>query len=319
MEKSIASTDLIFVPARSAIQGKYGHHNLVLDVFTRSEQVQSGGRDVSVQRTYTRLVVRVNYDLAVATQLSDIAPPLENTQDMFSLLTSDQSAFLEGELTISGDGQYLRFIRKNIELDVILLLETATKLADDFVLIWYLGGKIVPLLQAVVRKADPDLHQMGLQLLRMIVKDTKARWGEPPENYICSICLTQGKKYLITDVSIIPMTYYGCRTCGQSREFLQQMVVVELDDRMSYLKEGREGIIHVNWFEHQKLFDFEGVLILHATDEAVERFLVQVGNDTDPVRGPRYQQLRCIVLKQCGLSENTLRILRRTFGEVILR
>lgn len=47
-----------------------------------------------------------------------------------------------------------------------------------------------------------------------------------------------------------------------------------------------------------------------------ERFAVQVGNDTDPVRRPTYAQMRCLVSPECGLSENTMRILQRTFGRV---
>jgi len=49
----------------------------------------------------------------------------------------------------------------------------------------------------------------------------------------------------------------------------------------------------------------------------VERFAVQVGNDTDPFRRPRYRQMRCVVKPECNLSENTLRILDSVFGQVV--
>jgi len=64
------------------------------------------------------------------------------------------------------------------------------------------------------------------------------------------------------------------------------------------------------------LFDFEQVVIVTANDEDVERFAVQVGNDTDPVRRPKYAQMCCLVSPECALSENTVRIFRRTFGRV---
>jgi hypothetical protein len=48
----------------------------------------------------------------------------------------------------------------------------------------------------------------------------------------------------------------------------------------------------------------------------VERFAVQVGNDTDPVRQEFYRFMRCVISPDCRLSDNTIRILRRTFGQV---
>jgi hypothetical protein len=54
--------------------------------------------------------------------------------------------------------------------------------------------------------------------------------------------------------------------------------------------------------------------IIHASDEEVERFAVQVGNDTDPVRQARYPKTVCTLNPDNDLSENTRRILVRTFG-----
>ncbi|MEJ2556606.1 MAG: hypothetical protein P8186_10325, partial [Anaerolineae bacterium] len=58
------------------------------------------------------------------------------------------------------------------------------------------------------------------------------------------------------------------------------------------------------------------VEIILATDEDVERFAIQVGNDTDPYRKPRYRQMPCIVKPGCELSENTWRVLDSLFGQV---
>jgi hypothetical protein len=64
------------------------------------------------------------------------------------------------------------------------------------------------------------------------------------------------------------------------------------------------------------LFDCDWVEINQATDEDIERFAVQLGNDTDPLRRPRYREMRCLVGPECHLSENTLRILKNMFGQV---
>jgi hypothetical protein len=64
------------------------------------------------------------------------------------------------------------------------------------------------------------------------------------------------------------------------------------------------------------MFDFDEVEIVRATDQDVERFAIQVGNDTDPIRQPRYKQMQCIISPNCDLSVNTRRILERTFGTV---
>jgi hypothetical protein len=77
-----------------------------------------------------------------------------------------------------------------------------------------------------------------------------------------------------------------------------------------------ENSLWINWLHRRTLFDFDRVEILHSSDEEVERFAVQVGNDTDPFRKPGYQQISCVIEPGSQLSENTLRILRRTFGEV---
>ena len=75
-------------------------------------------------------------------------------------------------------------------------------------------------------------------------------------------------------------------------------------------------IFRIYWTFHQQVCDFTSVQIIHATDEEVERFAVQVGNDTDPYRASRYKKMRCILGPRCHLSENTVRILRRMFGKV---
>ena len=78
----------------------------------------------------------------------------------------------------------------------------------------------------------------------------------------------------------------------------------------------KQGALHINWLNRRTLFDFDKISILQATDQDVERFAMLIGNDTDEYRMPRYKTMHCAVASTCHLSENTLRILRHTFGQV---
>ncbi len=73
-------------------------------------------------------------------------------------------------------------------------------------------------------------------------------------------------------------------------------------------------ILLMNWLFEKELFRFSKVKIVQATDEEVERFAVQVGNDTNSKRQQRYKKMACVV--SCPLSLNTIRILEHTFGQV---
>jgi hypothetical protein len=107
--------------------------------------------------------------------------------------------------------------------------------------------------------------------------------------------------------------------CSQSRDFFDGKVVAVLDRQQQIHLDERDGLLWVNWLIHPVTFDFDVVYIIQATDEEVERFVVQVGNDTDPTRKSIYKQARCLVSPLCHLSENSLRILRRMFGPVMMK
>jgi hypothetical protein len=79
------------------------------------------------------------------------------------------------------------------------------------------------------------------------------------------------------------------------------------------------GQIRVNWLQYRQRFDFNRVEIIQASDEEIERFVVQAGNETDPRRRPRYKRMQCVIGPACRLSEKTRRILERTFGEVVCK
>jgi len=93
-------------------------------------------------------------------------------------------------------------------------------------------------------------------------------------------------------------------------------VVAVLNANWSGSRIHRDGRLRINWLTERSLFDFDWIEIVQASDEEVERFAVQLGNDTDPVRRRRYRHLHCFIGQSCRLSENTLRILQRMVGPV---
>ncbi len=111
--------------------------------------------------------------------------------------------------------------------------------------------------------------------------------------------------------------YYGCRTCRQSRDFIEgNWCAAVLDDQMTEKWSSGDDVISVNWLAFRKPFDFHEVRIIQASDREVEEFVMQVGNDMGEFRQSRYKEIPCIINSGCNLSENTLRILKHTFKTV---
>jgi hypothetical protein len=176
------------------------------------------------------------------------------------------------------------------------------------------GGEAVTHLQPLASQISSALRPIALDLLERINQETTVRLASREREFLCPHCLTFCGPH---DISVMAdrLRYYGCRTCGQSRELLEGLVVAVLDQEMAAEIEVA-GTIRVNWLARRNLFDFKAVEIIKATDEDVERFVVQIGNDTDAARVGRYTQLPCLVDPGCALSENSLKLLRRTFGRV---
>ena len=181
-----------------------------------------------------------------------------------------------------------------------------------------LGGEVVELLRDIVINGIFPLRQTALWLLQSIERETTIRLTKQMARPLCARCLLRCKDYLISISPEISFIYHGCRGCRQTRDILDGEVVAILDT--TTIHEERTQIdnqVRVNWLARRILFDFDRIEIIRASDEDVERFAVQIGNDTDPFRKPRYEQMYCLIGPECHLSENTLRILQHTFGEVL--
>lgn len=180
------------------------------------------------------------------------------------------------------------------------------------------GGSAVESLEGMIT-ADPlPLNRSILRVLKNIALETTVTLAEHTSNLLCPHCLVRCHARPIHLAGQPDLTFYGCRSCGQSREFLSgiSQVVAILDANWPEAQFRQDGTLKANWFHHQTVFDFDRVEIVQASDEDVERFAMQVGNDTDPIRKPRCKQMTCRIGPTCHLSENTLRILESMFGQV---
>jgi hypothetical protein len=179
-----------------------------------------------------------------------------------------------------------------------------------------LGGEAVEPLHQLAAEAN-SLQQMAIWLLAQIEQETTNRLGWRSADLLCPHCLARFGSHPVNLPWGVSFTYYGCRLCGQSRQFIAWLKpVAVLDTNSAELYQRQKDQLRINWLQRRSIFDFERVEIIQASDQDVERFAVQVGNETDPVREPLFKQMTCLVGPDCHLSENTLRILRHIFGKV---
>lgn len=194
------------------------------------------------------------------------------------------------------------------------LLALLARLIDAYPRIVSLGGAAASILQAIESDETHPLRPFARQLLIDVAAETRAALGLYPLDQLrCPICLVSFAEHQLAGSLI----YLGCRLCSQSQTFLEGRLVAVLDAGMAEMVIKNGETIRVNWLIRRDLFDFETVEIIQADDEAVERLAMQIGNDTDLIRRPRYPEMICTIAPTCSLSENTLRILQRTFGQIV--
>jgi hypothetical protein len=237
-----------------------------------------------------------------------------------TLLLRASNLSLSGTVALSPDGQHLLYEEDRLRRDPAVLQEMSDIMVEFLKLyprLANLGTFALPFLQPLAVKEHP-FQPVLKQLLHHIAKESQNRLGERSRPSLCPTCfrrcISQELKLSLTD----RLSYYGCRACGQNLEFLEveKRVVALLDTQMSQNYLLREGVLFVNWLLHRQSFDFDEVYIRRATDEDVERFASQAGNDTDPLQQPRYSPMRCLIWPEAELSENSLKILQHTFGRV---
>ena len=197
------------------------------------------------------------------------------------------------------------------------LLEWLSDMAATYSALLALGGRAVPQLREIAVAPGHPLRYLAYQVLKDISRETSRRLGGQA-GAVCPDCLV---RYSLRRVSfpLNSIFYYGCRACGESQKFIEgHHVVAVLDKSMAAERAWQDGALQVNWLARRALFDFDEVRLVQASDEEVERFVIQVGNDPDPIRRSRSRQIPWFISTECRLSENTLRILQARFGQVSL-
>lgn len=174
-----------------------------------------------------------------------------------------------------------------------------------------------------VRAVDPLAKSLGDERgdhrgICLALTAVSRGFGPQASKALCRICLTRFRKETTKHSALVRAEYYVCRSCGKAcHAELNVRAVAVLDRRASKEVVWRDGEAIVNWLKHRKLFDFDRVEIADASDEDVQRFAVQVGNDTDQYRRKRCRQMPVTIAPGCRIEENTLRILQGMFGEIL--
>jgi hypothetical protein len=297
------------------MSGEYRGHHLVLEVRLVPD-TQSKANFTTICATLNAHTLEKRTE-ALVHKLAELKPP--TPPDVLDVLVTDVD-LLSGTFAVGSGGKWLSheecFLgRKTDRLKRIA--DALSDLAEGYPAAVAIGGAVAPTLQTIV-KENEILRRVMIEMLKDIAQTTQHLGGARAEQLLCPRCLVHPGPHR-ADLPWQPdVTYYGCRACCQSHEFIPypREMVAALDTAWRDEQAWQGDALRVNWLTRRALFDFDRVEIIRATDEDVERFAVQVGNDTDPFRKPRYVGMRCSVDPACGLSENTLRVLESTFGQV---
>ncbi|MEM7345155.1 MAG: hypothetical protein AAF485_12995 [Chloroflexota bacterium] len=240
--------------------------------------------------------------------------------DMLFAGEAQQALSLTNIIFVSDSGRSAIYREKEIQTQIALLqsrFDTMIDLMQRYPQVLALGGDAVPGLLALHGYDGVIFQRISENLLYDIGSHTRKRLAWKLTRLLCPYCLTRPDKLAAKISWTETMTYYGCRSCGQSNHFLKgERTIALLDAGISEKVTETTDEIRINWLVERTLFDFDAVQIDNATDEDVERFLVQMGNDTDEWRVKRYPQVSCMVASTCDLSINTQRLLERQFKEV---
>ncbi|GIK40183.1 MAG: hypothetical protein BroJett011_40160 [Chloroflexota bacterium] len=314
-----AATSLKFNPEtaseKATVSGVYRGYYLHLDVVYRSHN----------RTKYTQLLLTPesppDYNYPFLSDEARLGQPLTEAE-VLSVLAAGGFPHDENEqIDVSANAQKIYFEQAGLETDPHFLhqaCDAMVHLARGYAKLQTIGGEAIPALEALAAQPRHGLNSIVRQLIQDIAADTTTRLGHQPDSFYCRRCLTRCAAHTGQVTLIKTFTYYGCRTCRQSRALLEWTgpVVAVLDSRMAEQWVEQAGTVRVNWLLQRSLFDFEAVEIVQASDEEIERFAVQVGNDTDPLRQPDYELMACRIGLSCHLSDNSLRVLHSIFGSV---
>jgi hypothetical protein len=320
-QKLAAANGLTFVPgvyrlpgAKAAyVTGVYHGHRLKLDTFYRNEADDK-------TYLYTRLMLGVNVNAPEASPQTNGPEKTFTVREVVHKLTAPNTVVSKWPVKTQADGYEVYYEQRDIQTDVSYLqalLDILYNQAQAHAMLLNLGGEAVSTLQKIVEiTADPNLRNTAGQLMRGIARKTEQELGYRADRLVCPQCLAHYGPHEVRFSWMDKIMFYGCRLCQQSRDYWHKEVLVVLSQQMTQEIVEKENAVYVNWLMRRTLFDFEAVVIARTSDEEVERFAVQVGNDMEETRRHRYARMRCVVSTQSGVSQNSIRILQRMFGSV---
>lgn len=316
--KLASSNNLNFKPAylfrtNATVTGNYRGYHLNLCTFKQKRHRKKP------DQVYTYLALsspRSNH--LISGQGTELGNPL-SIKEVTALLTPKGFRYkLKGQIEVKPNARKLSYEQVGFERSekyLQFVCDLLADLGDAYNSLVALGGEVVPALREILEQTDQSLSPIAHQLLADIGRETTDRLASRISNVLCPQCLTHFIAHQIYPNSWHSNVYYGCRNCGQSREYAEGVrVVAVLDHRMTTEQVQQNGVLRVNWLMRRRLFDFDEVNIIDAIDEDIERFAVQVGNDVDVIRQSRYKEMFCTITP--GVSENSMWVLDKVFGHL---
>ena len=293
-----------------AIHGRYKGCYLKLHTFYK-------GRRNSLSVTTRLEIAPSSAELSAPKPQPDLTP--KTLESLFHLYRKGQPVRVKRPVTVEHLPRRFIYHYPAFEDDIDYLqalFDCLCNLMMAYPRVADLGGEAVPVLLQPAENKEHPLQAIAVSLLETVGQGTAHLQPQLP-TLLCQHCLTRCTRHEVKVARGERLTYYGCRACGQSRHFWEAPVVIAVLDASSKTKlTPAQEPLCINWLADKTLFDFDAVEIIQATDKDVEQFVVQLGNDTDPKRTAARQTMTCHLAPEAQLSENTRRLLKRTFSEV---
>ncbi|MEM7028789.1 MAG: hypothetical protein AAF629_04290 [Chloroflexota bacterium] len=196
------------------------------------------------------------------------------------------------------------------------VLDTLIKISELYIDLVAAGGNKGPDLKPFVKDKGYLFRDLIWHALKEIGRQTQ--YLKPHLNqYLCKDCLTRFTAHQILGLKFKRITYYGCRQCHQSQDYYtapRVRVILGNTEKQDLIQDA--DTLNIHWQNQDKVFDFDEVALRSVTDEEIERFVVKINNDTDPLRQQRYNRLICTNQRASPLSPQSWRLLESVFGEV---
>lgn len=247
-------------------------------------------------------------------------PEYYTTEGVIKLLMPTDLHVRYSKIKVNTSKHIIYFKGDNLRIQGKRLSQTCQaliNLAYSYPTVVALGGQVVPALGEITREGPYILRDVAATALKQIAKETRQQAHK--SSLICPYCISHFRAYKVSLSVWQVLTYYGCKHCGQSQTFIKGEIVAVLDTQMTSERVETAQSFRINCLTLGRLFEFDRVEIIQANDEAVERFAVLLGNDTDVVRKARYKEMTCTISETCQLSENTIHILKEVFGKVTMK